>query len=155
MSSLNTDARAFFEACETGRGWADCRRWCRADATFEAQAEPLANVKSLEQYTDWMKGLLECIPDGRYEEKSFAIDEERRTVAVYAVFRGTHTGPGGPCAPTGRHVESDYVYVMFFGTGRPRRPPEVPPEWARARRSGAWGAGQLSAKLRRQPPLAL
>ena len=27
---------------------------------------------------------------------------------------GTHTGPGGPCPPTGKRVKSDYVYVMEF-----------------------------------------
>jgi hypothetical protein len=29
-------------------------------------------------YTDWMKGLLTFMPDGRYEVKSFATDEERQ-----------------------------------------------------------------------------
>ena len=35
-------------------------------------------------------------------------------MAAYAVFRGTHTGEGGPVAPTGNPVEADYVYVMQF-----------------------------------------
>ena len=39
-------------------------------ATFSAQAEPLADMRTLQQYTDWMKGLLTFIPDGRYELKS-------------------------------------------------------------------------------------
>ena len=114
MASITPIALGFFEACERGRGWAVCRQWCTPDATFAAQAEPLADVRTLEQYTDWMKGLLTFIPDGRYEIKTFATDEERNGVAAHAVFRGTHTGPGGPCPPTGKAVESDYVYVMFF-----------------------------------------
>ena len=61
-----------------------------------------------------MKGLLTFIPDGRFELKSFATDDERHNVSAYAVFRGTHTGEGGPCPPTGRTVSSDYVYVMYF-----------------------------------------
>ena len=48
----------------------------------------------MEAYTDWMKGLLIPIPDGRCEVRSFAVDEQRNNVAVYAVFRGTHTGEG-------------------------------------------------------------
>ena len=32
---------------------------------------------------------------------------ERRNACAYAVFIGTHTGTGGPCAPTGRSVASD------------------------------------------------
>jgi predicted ester cyclase len=114
MSSITPIARTFFEACETGKGWAACREWCTPEATFAAQAEPLAEVRTLQQYTEWMKGLLTFIPDGRFELKSFATDDERHNVSAYAVFRGTHTGEGGPCPPTGRTVSSDYVYVMYF-----------------------------------------
>ena len=92
----------------------ECKAYCKTDATFSAQAEPLADVTSLQQYTDWMKGLLKFVPDGRYELKSFATDEERRSVCAYAVFSGTHTGQGGPRPPTGKTVKTDYVYVMEF-----------------------------------------
>lgn len=42
---------------------------------------PLADVRTLQQYADWMAALLEFNPDGRYELKSFAVDEERRNFA--------------------------------------------------------------------------
>jgi predicted ester cyclase len=113
MSSITPIARKFFEACETGKGWDVCRTWCTPEATFAAQAEPLADVRTLQQYTEWMKGLLRFIPDGRFELKSFATDDERNNVAAYATFMGTHTGEGGPCPPTGRSLTSDYVYVMY------------------------------------------
>ena len=113
-------ARAFFDACETGKGWDVCKEYCTPGATFSAQAEPLADVGTLEQYTEWMKGLLTPLPDGRYEVKSFAADEERQNVVAYGVFSGTHTGEGGPCPPTGKAVESDYVYVMDFEGDRIR-----------------------------------
>ena len=114
MASITETAGKFFEACETGKGWEGCKQYCKPDATFSAQAEPLADVASLQQYTEWMKGLLTPIPDGRYELKSFATDEQRKCVSAFAVFSGTHTGPGGPCPPTGKRVKSDYVYVMEF-----------------------------------------
>jgi predicted ester cyclase len=114
MSSIASPARKFFDACETGKGWAVCSEWCTPDATFAAQAEPLADVRTLHQYTDWMKGLLTFVPDGRYELQSFGIDEHTSSVSAYGVFKGTHTGIGGPCPPTGKSVSSDYVYVMFF-----------------------------------------
>jgi predicted ester cyclase len=120
MISITSTARQFFEACESGKGWSVCKAWCTPGATFAAQAEPLANVGTLEQYTDWMKGLLGFMPDGRYELRCFAVDEERHAVSAYAVFKGTHTGEGGPCPPTGRCVASDYVYVMFFEGDRIR-----------------------------------
>ncbi|HYW70549.1 MAG TPA: ester cyclase, partial [Pyrinomonadaceae bacterium] len=65
-------------------------------------------------YTDWMKGIMTVLPDGHYEVKSFATDLARNNVAAYGVFHGTHTGPGGPVPPTGRHTSTDYVYVMQF-----------------------------------------
>ncbi|HXJ84517.1 MAG TPA: nuclear transport factor 2 family protein [Candidatus Methylomirabilis sp.] len=114
MASISTVAKDFFVACESGKGWEVCRQYCKPDATFTAQAEPLADVRTLQQYTDWMKGLMTILPDGRYDLRSFAADEERKNVSAYGIFHGTHTGPGGPCPPTGKSVKTDYVYVMEF-----------------------------------------
>jgi len=121
MNPITSVAMKFFHACETGKGWEGCRQYCHPDATFAAQAEPLAEVRSLQQYTDWMKGTLTPIPDGRYELRSFATDEDRHSVCAYGVFYGTHSGPGGPCPPTGKSLESDYVYVMEFDGDKIRR----------------------------------
>tara|TARA_R110002050_G_scaffold34100_2_gene86252 strand:- start:961 stop:1167 length:207 start_codon:yes stop_codon:yes gene_type:complete len=30
----------------------------------------------------------------------------------FARFKGTHTGEGGPCPPTGKSTLSDYVYYV-------------------------------------------
>ena len=112
--TMETDARAFFEACETGGGWAACRQWCHDGATFSCQADALADTVTLEGYAEWMKGLLGPIPDGRYELKAFAADAARSTVVAAAVFHGAQTGEGGPGPATGRTVASDYAYVMQF-----------------------------------------
>ena len=114
MSSIKEIAEQFFDACETGKGWEGCQQYCHAGATFSAQADALADINTLQAYTDWMQGLLTPVPDGRYEVRSFAVDEDRNNVAAYAVFRGTQTGEGGPVPPTGKQVEADYVYVMQF-----------------------------------------
>src|SRR5437016_4769271 len=92
-SAIAETALAFFDACEAGKGWEECSAYCLPNATFAAQAEPLADVHTLEEYANWMKGLLQFVPDGRYDLKSFAVDGERNNVAAYAVFHGTHTGP--------------------------------------------------------------
>jgi len=114
MTPIAAIAMKFFEACEAGKGWEGCKAYCKADATFSAQAEPLADLRALREYTDWMKGLLSFMPDGRYELRSFATDEGRQSVCAYGVFYATHTGEGGPCPPTGKSVKTDYVYVMDF-----------------------------------------
>jgi predicted ester cyclase len=118
MSATLDTARKFFDACETGKGWDGCKQFCHADATFTAQADALAGVSTLQAYTDWMKGLFTPVPDGQYEVRSFALDEARGNVSAYGVFRGTHTGPGGPVPPSGKKVEADYVYVMQFDGDR-------------------------------------
>ncbi len=114
MSEIGDVAAQFFDACETGGGWDACATFCHADATFSAQAAALADVDTLEGYTEWMKGMFTPVPDGNYELRSFAVDEDRQNVAAYGVFRGTHTGEGGPVPPTGKSIEADYVYVMQF-----------------------------------------
>jgi len=114
MPSMTEIARTFFEACEEGKGWEGCSEHCTSDATFSAQAEPLVALKTLEQYTQWMKDLYTFMPDAGYDLRSFGTDKERRCVCAYAVFSATHTGEGGPCPPTGKSTSTDYVYVMEF-----------------------------------------
>ena len=102
MASITETAETFFVACETGKGWQGCQAYCRPNATFSAQAGALAEIETLEHYTEWMKGLFTPLPDGAYDLKAFATDEERRVVTAYAVFSGSHTGEGGPVPPTGK-----------------------------------------------------
>jgi len=118
MSSIRETAEQFFAACETGEGWDGCRSYCHEDATFSSQTGALAGIDTVQCYADWMKDLFTPVPDGSYEVRSFAVDNERQNVAAYAVFRGTHTGAGGPVPPTGKKVEADYVYVMDFDGDR-------------------------------------
>lgn len=114
MSAIKETARRFFEACETGKGWDGCAPYCHAGATFASQTDALAGVETLEAYTEWMKSLLTVLPDGTADVCSFAVDEDRSNVTAYGVFRGTHSGDGGPVPPTGKTAAADYVYVMDF-----------------------------------------
>jgi predicted ester cyclase len=113
MASIEEVASQFFGACEAGKGWSVCKAFCKPNATFSAQAEPLAKMRALQEYADWIEGLMKMMPDARYELKSFAIDDKRAIVTAYAVFSGTHTGLGDP-PPTGKSTRTDYVYSMEF-----------------------------------------
>jgi predicted ester cyclase len=113
-TSITTTAMAFFAAVDTGQGWEACSAYCHPDATFAAQAGALADITTLADYAEWMKGMMVVLPDAHYELKSLATDLERQNVAAYAVFHGTHTGEGGPVAPTGKSLSTDYVYVIEF-----------------------------------------
>jgi predicted ester cyclase len=118
MSTNLDTANQFFEACETGKGWEACSAFCHPDATFSSQTGALAEISTLEAYTEWLKGLFTPIPDGRYELMFFGEDDGRNCVADYAVFHGTQTGEGGPVPPTGNNINADYVYNMEFDGDR-------------------------------------
>jgi predicted ester cyclase len=120
MSNIISQAKLFFEACETGKGWDECKPYCHQEAKFSAQTSFLSEINTLEGYSEWMKNLFTPIPDGRYELKFFAEDEERNCVAAFAIFRGTQTGPGGPGEPTGKPIAAEYVYAMEFEGDRIR-----------------------------------
>jgi predicted ester cyclase len=120
MATITETARAFFDACETGKGWDGCSPFCHPSASFSAQAEPLADIRTLRDYTEWMKGMMSVLPDGRYVVKAFGTDDERNSVCAYGVFSGTHTGAAGPVPPTGKRTSADYVYVMEFEGGKIR-----------------------------------
>ena len=79
------------------------------------------------------KNLMEHLKDADSFDAAFAALEEvrvgprfvpeplksdRSIVLAFAVFHGTQTGEGGPVAPTGNVVASDYVYAMEFAGGK-------------------------------------
>ncbi len=113
-SSISSVGRSFFDTCETGQGWAKCSAFCTPDATFSAQCEPFLAMKKLEEYSDWMKQANQYMSAVSYEIVTFGLDEATNSITAYAIFRGTHTGEGGPCPPTGKSAVTDYVYVMKF-----------------------------------------
>jgi len=114
MASIKRIARDFFDACEKGKGWQVCTAYCAPDATFSSQAEPLAEMRTLEEYVNWMRDLFNPLPNATYDLKAFAVDDERESVTGFAVFSATHTGEGGPVPATGKTAHADYVYVMDF-----------------------------------------
>lgn len=138
MSDIKTTAAAFFDACETGKGWGECAQYCHADASFGCEADTFAAVKTVEDYTNGMQGLIAGpLPDASYEMKAFAVDDERNSVTGYAVFKATHTGEGGPVPPTGKSIVTDYVYVMEFEDGKVRHMTKIWNDvWAL--RMGGW-----------------
>lgn len=112
--SISDTARVFFDACESGKGWETCKQYCHPDASFSCQADGLADVETVEGYTEWAKRILTPIPDLRPDIQAFATDEARNSAIVYSIVRGTQSGEGGPVPPTGKSVAADYVYVMNF-----------------------------------------
>lgn len=107
------------------KGWAACREFCHEGATFSAQADALAGVTTLEQYTDWMAGIYAIAPGASYEVHAFAADEANHSAMGFGTFRATHTLEGGPVPPTGKAVSAEYVYIMRFDGDKVRHMTKV------------------------------
>jgi predicted ester cyclase len=120
MNSMKETAKKLFHACESGEGWEVCQQFCTPDATFSAQADALAEMKTLKAYADWMKSVYIFAPDASYEIKSFGVDEECNNISGYGIFRATHTHEGGPVPPTGKSIECDYAFFMQFKDNKVR-----------------------------------
>jgi predicted ester cyclase len=118
MSELSKTALAFYEACETGKGWAACSGYCTADASFSAQAMSLGEMKTVEAYAQFMAGIHQTMPDASHELLCLGEDAERGKVAVFGTFSGTHSGPGGPVEPTGKSTTTQIAYIMEFEGGK-------------------------------------
>lgn len=117
MSAFDT-ARKFFEACEAPLGWAGCREYCVEGAAFVAQAGPLADVTTIEAYADWLHGFGTVTAKGAtYTLHSQSFDAESNTAVFFATYHATHVGDGGPVPPTGKSVDSHYVYVLEMNGG--------------------------------------
>ena len=46
-------AENFFWPCDEGKGWEACRKYCHDNASFETEAESLAEVSTLKDYVEW------------------------------------------------------------------------------------------------------
>jgi len=110
--SLFKNAEKFFHACESFKGWDVCKAYVADNAIFFGQCEPLAEIKSVKDYVDWMTGFGIIAPDGNYELHASAFDEINNTAIFFATFTGTHTGEGGPVPPTNKTTNSHYVYAL-------------------------------------------
>lgn len=119
MSAFD-NARMFFEACEAPKGWDGCKDYVASGASFACQAGALADVKTVEAYTEWMKGLVGGpLPGASYTLHTSAWDEATSTATFVATFHATHKGEGAPVPPTNKTTNTDYVYaIKMNGDGK-------------------------------------
>ena len=107
------NAKKFFAACETAQGWAGCKQYVVEGAPFAAQSEPLADVKTVQAYCDWMGGFgTITAPGATYDLHVQCYDESTRTAVFYATYHATHSGAGGPVPPTNKTTHTEYVYFL-------------------------------------------
>ena len=105
-----TRARAFFEACDYGKGWSVCKSYCHDDASFETESETLAEIDTLDTYCDWMAEALAMFDENvEVEVKSEAYDIKKDIALIYAEIRGNVIIGLEPML-----MKTDYVYAINF-----------------------------------------
>lgn len=83
------------------------------NGTFEAQSEPIADIKPIQNYCDWMAGLCFSPMAGcSFEVHASCWDDATRTALFFAAFTGTHVGDGGPRLPTNTTTDSHFAYAI-------------------------------------------
>lgn len=113
MMGLINNAEKFFHDCESIKGWDTCKEYVAENASFMAQCEPLKEIKTVNEYVDWITGFGSVtVPGCSYELHVSAYDEANQTAIFFATFTGTHTGEGGPVEPTNKTTNSHYVYAF-------------------------------------------
>ena len=112
MSAFENATR-FFEACDAAAGWDGCKQYVADGATFSVQSEPLADIKTVEAYCEWMAGFgTVTAPGSTYDLHTSAYDESTRTAVFFATFHAKHTGSGGPIPPTNKETHTEYAYFL-------------------------------------------
>jgi len=86
---------AFFNACESGKGWTECQQHCSKNATFTCQATDalpgpaVTECTSVEAYTNWMAGVCSNMGDkASYKVNAKAFDIDTGNALVFATFGG-------------------------------------------------------------------
>lgn len=112
MSAFETAAK-FFHACEASKGWEGCKDYVADGAAFTAQCEPLVDIRTVEDYCEWMAGLGNGPLKGwSYEINGSSYDEANKMAIFFGTTTATHVGDGGPVPPTNKQTASDYVYAL-------------------------------------------
>ena len=77
MSAFDNAAQ-FFHACETAQGWAGCKQYVAANASFTAQSIPLEGIDTVEAYCEWMANFgNNIVPGCSYDLHASSYDETK------------------------------------------------------------------------------
>ncbi len=106
---------AVVEAINANR-YDDLDRYIAQTYHRHCQATPDADVETLDDFKALMKEYGGAFSDGRVE--LFELIAEGDLVAVIGTYRGTHTGPMGGFAATGKALDSEFAGYHRFEDGK-------------------------------------
>ncbi|WP_432560871.1 ester cyclase [Kineococcus sp. SYSU DK003] len=101
-----------------GRYLACCneRRFDQLGEFVSEQVSGSGPVDGLAAYVDGVRAVCTAFPDYRWELQELLVDGD--TLAARLTGEGTHTGPFGDLAPTGRRIRIQELVVYRVADGR-------------------------------------
>ncbi len=67
-------------------------------------------------YIDRLKAVHTAFPDYRWDLQALVVEQD--TIAARLIGQGTHTGPFGGIAPTGRRIRTQELVMYRFADGK-------------------------------------
>jgi predicted ester cyclase len=78
-----------------------------ADFVRHCEATPHVDVRSLEDFKDFLRADAAAFPDNVQTITHMAAEGD--LIGVFATYEGTHLGPFGPFDPTGKRAKFDFA----------------------------------------------
>ena len=86
------------------------------DLVRHSQATPELDIRSLEEFKQFIQQSLDTFPDTHQEINMMIAEGDK--VAVYATFSGTQEGDMGPFPASGEQVSSQFLGVLRLEEGK-------------------------------------
>lgn len=114
-AAANKEIVRRFVAAMNERRFEDLDAVVSVDVVRHSPSTPGLEVRSLEQFKDFLREDLTGVPDAVQEIRTMVA--EGNLVAVWANYSGTQDGPLGPFPATGRRVDTDFAAILRLEGG--------------------------------------
>jgi predicted ester cyclase len=104
-----------FVAAMNERRFEDLDELVSPDVVRNSPSTPGLEIRSLEQFKEFLREDLTGVPDAMQELRMMAAEGD--LVAFWANYSGTQDGPLGPFPATGRRVDADFAGILRLEGG--------------------------------------
>lgn len=106
-------ATKFFHACESAKGWDNCKEYVADGAEFICQSETYADTKTVKGYVTKISEVYDAIfRDGASYELELVTTNDDGVIAFFGTSTVKHTGPGGPVPPNSKVANIHFAYFI-------------------------------------------
>ena len=115
ITEANKDVVRRFVAAINERRFEELDELVSPDAVRRSPSTPGLEVRSLDEFKDFLRQDLTGVPDAMQEIRMMVAEGD--LVALWANYSGTQDGPMGPFPATGRRVDTDFAGFLRLEDG--------------------------------------